>query len=108
MAEWLNAAVLKTVEGSRPPGVRIPPSPQMYYAYILESIKSKRHYFGSTQNIEGRLKTHNAGKVRSTKHYRPWKIHYYETFETRSEAYKREMFFKSLEGRIWLKKQGIL
>ena len=27
MAEWLKAAVLKTAVGSRPPGVRIPPSP---------------------------------------------------------------------------------
>lgn len=28
VAEWLNAAVLKTVESSRAPGVRIPPPPQ--------------------------------------------------------------------------------
>lgn len=27
VAEWLNAAVLKTVVPSRAPGVRIPPSP---------------------------------------------------------------------------------
>ena len=27
VAEWLNAAVLKTVEPSRAPGVRIPPPP---------------------------------------------------------------------------------
>ncbi len=27
MAEWSNAAVLKTVDGANRPGVRIPPSP---------------------------------------------------------------------------------
>lgn len=27
VAEWFKAAVLKTVEVSQPPGVRIPPSP---------------------------------------------------------------------------------
>ena len=30
LAEWLNAAVLKTVEPERAPGVRIPNSPQKW------------------------------------------------------------------------------
>ena len=30
LAEWLNAAVLKTVEGASPSGVRIPDSPQIF------------------------------------------------------------------------------
>jgi len=80
----------------------------MYYAYILKSLKCERHYYGHTDDLQDRLKRHNQGKVRSTKAYRPWKIIYYETFPTRSEAYRREMFFKSIEGRIWLKEQGII
>ena len=31
MAEWFNAAVLKTAESLRAPGVRIPLSPPKYY-----------------------------------------------------------------------------
>lgn len=31
VAEWLNAAVLKTVEPSRAPGVRIPPPPPLFH-----------------------------------------------------------------------------
>jgi len=80
----------------------------MFYTYILISEKNKRHYYGSTQDLDNRLKKHNSGKVRSTKGYRPWKIHYYETYSTRSEAFQREMFFKTLEGRKWLKSEGII
>ena len=45
--------------------------------------------------------------VRSTKGRRPWKIVYSEAFETKSEAYRRELFFKSIEGYIYLKEKGI-
>ncbi len=80
----------------------------MFYTYIIKSIKTGRYYFGHTKNLQERLKCHNSGKVRSTKAYRPWKIHYYETFKTKSEAYRRELFFKSIEGRKWLKEKGII
>jgi putative endonuclease len=32
----------------------------------------------------------------------PWKLHYSETYETKSEAAKREYFFKSIDGYKWL------
>ncbi len=80
----------------------------MFYTYILRSLRFNRHYIGHTENLTKRLESHNRGKVRSTKAYRPWEIIYYETFTTRSEAYQREKFFKTLEGRIWLKQRGIL
>ena len=109
VAEWLNAAVLKTVEDSRPPGVRIPPSPQMkFYTYILKSQKFNRYYYGHSQNLSERLKIHNYGKVRSTKAFRPWTIHYFESFSTKSEAYRRELFFKSAEGKKGLKLNNII
>ena len=80
----------------------------MYYAYILLSLKTGKYYYGHTEDLKRRLKYHNSGKVRSTKSSRPWKLHYYEKFETRSEAYRREMFFKSIEGYRWLKSRGII
>ncbi|HAY34574.1 MAG TPA: endonuclease, partial [Bacteroidetes bacterium] len=55
-------------------------------------------------NIDRRLKEHNAGKVKSTKNRRPFVVHFKETHETKSEALKREMFYKSIPGYIWLKK----
>ena len=80
----------------------------MYYTYILKSEKDGGYYFGHCANLEIRLAQHNQGKVRSTKGRRPLIVHYKEMFNTKSEAYKREIFFKSFEGRKWLKENKII
>ncbi|HVO72640.1 MAG TPA: GIY-YIG nuclease family protein, partial [Ignavibacteriaceae bacterium] len=66
---------------------RIPVSPLMYFTYILKSEflpaeSYKRFYHGHCENLIERLKRHNSGKVRSTKAYRPWVIHYFEQYST--------------------------
>ena len=38
----------------------------------------------------------------------PWKLMYQEEFSTRSHAVKREMFFKTIKGRIELKDMGVI
>jgi len=80
----------------------------MYDVYVLKSELKNRHYYGYSQNAEGRLKAHNAGKVKSTKAYKPWKLIYKETFSTKTEAIQREMFFKSVDGYKFLKNKGII
>jgi len=79
-----------------------------YYAYILVSQVNGRRYFGSCEDVQQRLKYHNAGKVKSSKAYRPYVLHYFEQFETRSEALIREKFFKTVEGYKFLKMNGII
>jgi putative endonuclease len=37
-----------------------------------------------------------------TSKYRPWELVYFETFPTRSEAMRREKFFKTGRGREFL------
>ncbi|MBN2772724.1 MAG: GIY-YIG nuclease family protein [Prolixibacteraceae bacterium] len=78
-----------------------------YFAYILKSEYDNTYYYGSTKNLEERIKIHNKGKGRYTKGRRPWKIHYFEKFESRPEVLKREMFFKSIDGYIFLKNQKL-
>ena len=118
MAERSNAAVLKTVD-SKGPGVRIPLSPHSagknyrhffmpFFTYILYSQQYNKHYYGSCSNLEVRLKNHNAGKVRSTKAYRPYEVKYFEEYETKTEALQREKFFKSIDGYRFLKEKGII
>lgn len=80
----------------------------MFYTYILKSLKDKTYYYGSTENLDERIKNHNAGKVRYTKGHMPYILHYYETYETRKEAFARERFFKSIDGYSWLKSKGII
>jgi putative endonuclease len=60
------------------------------------------------KELEKRLKQHNTGQMKYTKGRRPWKVHYIEEFSTKSEAYKREQYFKSIQGYRFLKSQGII
>lgn len=79
-----------------------------FYTYILKSLKDNGYYYGYTANIEERLKKHNGGKVRSTKSRSPFVIHYFEIFQTKSEAYRQEFFFKSAAGKDYLRKNNVI
>jgi putative endonuclease len=108
--EWLNGAVSKTVVLFEYRGFESHPLRlnKMYCAYILKNDKDKQHYYGAAANVQIRLKSHNFGKVRSTKHRPPLKLIYFETFPTKTEALKREKFFKSKAGYAWLKNNNII
>ncbi|MFM6976038.1 MAG: GIY-YIG nuclease family protein [Sphingobacteriaceae bacterium] len=80
----------------------------MFYSYILKSLKDGRYYYGSTSDITNRLFKHNKGDVKATKYRRPLILHYYEQFKTRSEAFKREFFYKSPDGYKYLKLNKII
>jgi putative endonuclease len=80
----------------------------MFYTYILKSEKDGKYYYGSTDDLDERLGVHNQGEVRATKGRRPLVLHYSEEFKTRSEAFRREQFFQTINGYIWLKNSGII
>jgi putative endonuclease len=80
----------------------------MHYSYILKSLKDRKFYYGHTLDLQERLKNHNNGKVRSTKGRRPLELVYSEEFTTKSEAAKRELFYKSIDGYNWLKEKKII
>jgi len=79
----------------------------IYYTYILKSESYGTFYYGHCEDLDRRLTEHNKGRVRYTKGRKPWKLHYFETFKTRSEATQRERFFKSIDGYKYLKSKGI-
>ena len=65
-----------------------------YYAYMLR-CKDNTIYSGYTTNIEKRVETHNSGEgAKYTRARRPVKLAYFEEFETKTEALKREYEFK--------------
>ena len=66
----------------------------MHYTYFIKSKKYKWVYVGSTSNLVSRFKRHNSGLVKSTKHYKPFELVYYEAYKTLSEARKRELEIK--------------
>ncbi|HAL57697.1 MAG TPA: endonuclease [Bacteroidetes bacterium] len=74
-----------------------------FRVYVLRSLRDKKFYKGMTQNLDERLKDHNAGRVPSTRHRRPFELAYFETYATRDQARNREKFFKSGPGVKFLK-----
>lgn len=74
-----------------------------YFVYVLQSEIDGRLYKGQTNDIDKRLIEHNSGKTISTKGYMPWKLVYFETFQTRGSAVLREKYFKTGSGREFLK-----
>ncbi|MCR4334732.1 MAG: GIY-YIG nuclease family protein [Patescibacteria group bacterium] len=65
----------------------------MWKVYIIKSLAKKWYYVGSTNRIRERVKEHNDGKVRSTKHYVPFILVYTEDFNSEKEArtYERKL-----------------
>ncbi|MBN2119890.1 MAG: GIY-YIG nuclease family protein [Candidatus Omnitrophica bacterium] len=65
----------------------------MYYLYILQCADGMK-YYGHTNNLTQRLYRHSKGQVLSTKDRRPLELVYYEEFDSRSKALRRERQFK--------------
>jgi len=78
-----------------------------FTVYILRSEKDGGYYYGYTSNLLERLERHNLQLVRSTKSRVPFVVHYFEKYSTKTEALKREIFFKSIDGYNWLKDNSI-
>lgn len=73
-----------------------------HFIYILYSESRDRYYIGSCADVEQRLIRHNAGATLSTKSGRPWKVVYTETYQTKTEALKREINLKKMKSRAHL------
>ena len=69
-----------------------------FVVYILHSPSVGKYYCGHTNDINDRIRRHNAGLSISTKHGKPWQLVTFYELTTRSEA-------MLLEKRI--KKRGI-
>ena len=68
----------------------------MNYTYLVECA-DKTLYCGWTNDLEKRVKAHNAGNgARYTKTRRPVALVYYEDLQTKEEAMRREAAIKKL------------
>ena len=75
----------------------------MFFVYVIRSTKDGRFYVGLSGNVEKRLKEHNTKKTKSTKGYVPWELCFFESFDTRLGARKREIYLKSGIGKEYIK-----
>ena len=68
----------------------------MNYTYMVRCADGSL-YTGWTNDLEKRVKCHNAGKgAKYTKCRRPVELVYFEAFETKQEAMRREAAIKRL------------
>ena len=71
----------------------------MFYVYTLRSGKTGRRYVGSCEDLDERIRRHNLGHSKATRHGIPWGLLHSETFLTREQAIARERFYKTGKGR---------
>ncbi len=69
-----------------------------FTVYVLRSAES-RMYIGYSQDVEKRIRQHNAAGNRGwTKRFSGWKEIYREEFRTRKQAMRREKELKRIRG----------
>jgi predicted GIY-YIG superfamily endonuclease len=78
----------------------------MKYVYILQSPSLAGHFYvGSTGDLRGRLKRHNAGEISHTAQHLPWDLKTYVAFSDETRATAFEKYLKSGSGRAFAKRQ---
>ena len=70
-----------------------------YFVYILISEVDNSFYIGQTNNLEDRLRRHNAGRERYTKTKRPWERFWSIEMPSRAGAIRLERKIKNLKSR---------
>jgi putative endonuclease len=75
----------------------------MYYVYVLQSHRDNFLYIGFTDNIKLRIIRHDKGFVSATRFRRPLKLIFYEAYLTKSDAIRREHYFKTTKGKATLR-----
>ncbi|MEW6196912.1 MAG: GIY-YIG nuclease family protein [Bacteroidota bacterium] len=73
-----------------------------WYTYILHSSKIDKYYVGTTDNLSWRLERHNMGWGKYTKRGIPWNLVYYEEYDDKSKALRREKEIKKMKSRKYI------
>jgi len=71
----------------------------MFNVYVLRSRNTGRRYVGSCEDLDERLRRHNLGHSKATRHGVPWTLVHRETFSNRTDAVRRERYYKTGRGR---------
>jgi putative endonuclease len=72
-----------------------------FFVYLLQSEVDQSFYIGFSEDLQRRLEQHNAGLSTYTALKTPWKLVYFEQFDSKTEALKREKFLKRMRNRAF-------
>ncbi len=75
----------------------------MHYVYVLQDSLNARLYIGRSDDLKRRLREHAAGKVWTTKRMHNPRLVFYEAFQGKEDAIRRERYFKTSKGKSSLK-----
>jgi predicted GIY-YIG superfamily endonuclease len=99
-----TASALSFGSASQPKSPRLP-AMNFSYVYILQSVSEPdRFYIGLTDDLQERLRKHNAGEVAHTAKFKPWAIKTAIAFRDRDRAAEFERYLKSGSGRAFARK----
>jgi putative endonuclease len=75
-----------------------------YHTYILYSKSIDKYYVGYTYDLNLRLERHNSGWGKFSSNGIPWNLVYWESFENKSDAIKRENEIKRKKDRLYIER----
>ncbi len=70
-----------------------------FAVYVLYSLKDHQFYIGYTSNFTRRMEEHAEGRSKSTKCRRPFVCVFCEYYLSKSDALRREQYFKNTAGK---------
>ena len=74
----------------------------MFFVYVIESLSDGSRYIGYSKDPQKRLAEHNRGKTKSMKSKIPYRVVNIESFDSKTDARKREI---QLKKSYWHRKQ---
>ena len=75
---------------------------EKFFVYILQSMKDFSFYTGQCDDLDKRMSKHSDGFSKYTASKRPWRLVYFESFDTRSAAIRREKEIKKQKSRKYI------
>ena len=75
---------------------------EKFFVYILQSMRDFSFYVGQCDDLDCRMSKHSEGMSKYTASKRPWRLVYFEMYESRSEALKREKQIKNMKSKIFI------
>jgi len=73
-----------------------------FYVYILQSLKDFSFYIGQCDDLDRRMSKHFDGMSKYTSGKRPLRLVYFELFDSRSDAIKREKEIKNKKSKKYI------
>lgn len=76
---------------------------KFYFVYVLLSLKDRKFYIGYSEEVFSRFEDHQRGKNISTANRKPLDLIFYEAFRSKSDALRREQYFKTSKGKTTIR-----